>query len=180
MPGPPRVTYSSKDDLLIGDLPCSTELKDKHVDDASNEIDSKLGFLYTVPFTASAVSIPGWILIKRIANNLASGRLLLEVNQSREPGSMGYQNGPVKVVSYGQSLIDEAEATLTMILKGDIDLHPPVENNGDDGGLGFLHGARVANTDSYSQVEAFYGWAAQRQPYQPGFGWPFLPGQFGR
>jgi len=167
MPGPTRVTYSSKDDLLIGDLPCKDDLKDKHVDDASNEIDSKLGFLYVVPFTSSTVSVPAWILIQRIANNLASGRLLLEINQSRELGSMGYQNGPVKVVSYGQSLIDEAEATLTMILKGDIDLNPPGDDDGDDGGLGALHGARVANLDPYSQVEAFYGWAAKPVYYDP-------------
>lgn len=151
-------TYSDKTELLIGDLVCSDTLKDKHVTDASDEIDSKLGFLYTVPFTQASVSAPAWILIHRIANNLASGRLLLEINQSREPAALGYQNAPVKVTSYGQSLIDEAEATLAMIVKGDINLNPPGDS-GDD--LKVLHGSRVANLDKYSQVEAFYGWASK-------------------
>ena len=168
---PRSSTYSASADLLIGDLIVSTTLKDKHVTDASDEIDAKLGFIYTVPFVESAVSAPAWILIRRIANNLASGRLLLEVNQSREPAAVGYQQQPVKVVSYGQSLIDEAEHALDLILQGDIPLTPVTP---DPTGAPVLHGARVGNADGYSQVEAFYGWASK--PVVTPQGWPLLPG----
>jgi hypothetical protein len=152
-----RVTYSTIDELLIGDLTVSDTLKTKHTVDASDEIDSKLGFQYVVPFTQSSVSAPAWILIHRIANNLASGRLLLEVNQSREPAAIGYQNAAVKVVTYGQSLVDEAEGVLDMIIKGEIKLDNPSEPTTNQT---LMRGARVANTDGYSQVEAFYGWAS--------------------
>lgn len=170
---PDRVTYSAVVDLLIGDQEVKTDIKTRHVIDASNEIDSKLGFLYDVPFTEAAVSAPAWILIKRVANNFASGRLLLEVNQSREGASIGYQGLPVKVVSYGQSLIDDAQTVIQMIIDGKINLNPPDPGESDNP-LNQQHGMRVVNLDPHSPVEAFYGWAAQRT-YPPDPRFPFYP-----
>lgn len=154
-------TYSTADELLIGDLTVSPAVKQKHVDAATREVDERLGFNYQTPFTQSSVSRPAWFLIKRIANYIASGRLLLETDQS------GEDNG---VHAYGLYLLQEVDTILEPILNGEINLSPPSDDLPDPT---TPHGARVSNVDPYSQVEAFYGWAARPPVYFP---YPGMPG----
>lgn len=154
-------TYSHVPDLLVGDVVIAADIKQRHVNNATDEVDSKLGFDYPTPFTPDNTSRQGWLLIKRLANFYASGRLLLEIAQ------VGEQQ---QINSYGKSLVDQADEVVACILKGDINLSPesvepdPVQNQ-------FL----IQNLDPVSQVEAFYGYIAQpTYPFagQPFGGWP--------
>lgn len=153
------MTYSQTSDMLIGDVFTDETKKLKHVTLASKEVDEKLGFKFSTPFDESAVSGPAWNLISRIANFIASGRFLLESDQS------GEENG---VHAYGQSLLNEANLAIKAILDGDVNLYP---DTGDPQKMTAPHSALVTNVDPYSQVEAFYGFTAR--PAYGGRG-PFL------
>lgn len=154
-------TYSNVTDLFVGDITVDDTIKQNHVDRAADEVDSRLGFLYVTPFVEGDISRPGWLLIQRLANFIASGRLLLEIDQAGEQQM---------IHAYGKRLLDDAEATIQLILSGQIDLRPqdPTEIE-----VPAINGAKVVNLDPYSQVEAFYGWAAIPGYNYSGFGgWP--------
>lgn len=141
-------TYSTISDLFVGDITIDTATKQQHVDRAADEVDSRLGFMYVTPFTQGALSRPGWLFIQRLANFIASGRLLLEIDQAGE-GMM--------IHAYGKRLLDDAEECISYVLDGKIDLLPTDPSDPD---IQAVHGATVRNLDPYSQVEAFYGWAS--------------------
>ncbi len=141
------MAYSLTSDLLVGNVPLPSYVdKQKFVDDAANEIDSKIGYIYTTPVDVSdsgPVSRPARILIKRISNYLASGRLLMTVDVTEEKNS---------VHAYAARLIREATDALTLIARDSITL---------DGAPRVNTSVRptvplIANLDSESNVEAFY------------------------
>lgn len=144
--------YSEVTDLLVGDLRLPAGLRpQQYVDDATNEIDSVIGFIYQTPIDISSdntpVVRPVRLLLKRVANTLASGRLILAM-------STGTQR--TELHAYGAKLVDDATAVLRQIASGEILLKgAPVIDNPDDPNAQFT-GPQIANLDAESNVEAFY------------------------
>lgn len=141
-------TYSTVADLLIGDLPVAVGFsKQKFVDDAADEVDSIVGRRYVTPLDISASSpIPrhARLFIKRVANHLASGRLILALAAGGEDQALH---------AYGYSLVKNATDALEQIATGayDIDKAQEVEG-GDTANVG----PSIKNVDASSGVETFY------------------------
>ena len=143
----PDSTYSVVDDLLLGDLPVSATVnKQKFVNDAADEIDSRLGFVYETPLPMDGtMERHAELTIKRVANNLASGRLILMLASPTEQRALH---------AYGQSLVNAALADLGFILAGTLPLDGATKQDAD---VDQDTGPSVKNLDSASAVEAFYG-----------------------
>lgn len=143
--------YSEESDLLVGDMPLPKGMRpQKYVDDATNEIDSVIGFIYKTPVPMlddSPAVRPTRLLLKRLANMLATGRLIMAM-------TTGGQR--LELHAYGADLVRQAVATLAQIGSGEIvlagaELLDPVA--GDDPAF---TGPQIANVDDESNVEAFY------------------------
>lgn len=96
--------------------------KQKFVDDAADEIDSKLGFLYaTVPLIVDP-ALPGALprherlLLKNINNRLASGRLILTLDIAGEDTTLH---------AYGWSLVRDSLRELMLVANGEVLLTAP-------------------------------------------------------
>ena len=142
-------SYSTVADLLIGDMPVAVGFsKQKFVDDAADEVDSVLGRRYVTPIDVSdtsAVPRHARLFVKRVANHLASGRLILALAAGGEDQALH---------AYGWSLVKNATDALGLIASGeyDIDGAQPAEGTGDTANVG----ASIQNVDATSGVEAFY------------------------
>lgn len=141
-------TYCDVADLLLGDLPVP-ENAAKYVQDATDEIDSKIGLRYKTPIVISGEENDAGkratkLLLKRICSWLASGRIILAFAVSQE---IQFQH------AYGRSLVDEATAALNAIASGDVILYgvEPIDPN-NKGSTGPI----INNIDAESNVEAFY------------------------
>jgi hypothetical protein len=140
------VAYCTVADLLIGDIPTSTALDPtKYVNDAADEIDSKIGFIYETPIP-NTVPRPVLLLLKRLNSHLASGRLILAATISVED---------VRLNAYGQSLVDEVLLAVQAIVDGKLvlagaDINTDVEQPVKTDKILF------ANQDAESAVDAFY------------------------
>lgn len=142
------MTYSKTEDLLTGDLPLSggTDAP-RYVQDASDEIDSKIGYVYQTPVDisdSSEISRPARLLLKRIANFLASGRILMALHS---------QNQRLEVNAYAERLIKEATDALDAIVNGVIILDGALVVNPDGAPV---TAPLINNLDPESNVEAFY------------------------
>lgn len=139
-------TYSEVGDLLLGDIPVPSDAG-KWVQDATDEIDSKLGLRYVTPIIVDE-TVPGnrttTLLLKRINNWLASGRLVC---------SKAASTSQQEVHAYGTSLIVQAIAALDQLVSGDIVLPGAAFVDTDDVGKS---GPIISNVDSASLVESFY------------------------
>jgi hypothetical protein len=141
--------YSAVEDLLTGDirLPAYLDVAGA-VQDATDEIDSKIGGVYHTPIdmdeNTSPVSRPARLMLKRIANFLATGRLLLEVAAAAEQ---------TELHAYAASLVAEATQAISQIADGSIPLQGAelVPANQRTGTLPMIN-----NLDRVSNVEAFY------------------------
>lgn len=106
------MAYSLVSDLLLGDLAVSVSVnKQKFIDDAAEEIDSKLGFVYELPLS----DLPSYQkkLLKLINNKLASGRLILTLAIGGEDTALH---------AYGLRLVTEATNELMLIANGGVEL----------------------------------------------------------
>lgn len=157
------MAYCTVADLLIGDISTSAELSpEKYVNDAADEIDSKIGFRYTTPIPGSAPR-PVLLLLKRLNSHLASGRLILAATISANQEELN---------AYGASLVNDAQLTLEAIASGEMRLpgapiNPDtavVVDPTDPANYPILH----SNLDAFSQVEAFYD--AVTNPAPLGYG----------
>lgn len=142
--------YSATTDLLTGNVPVPSYLSpQKFVDDAADEIDSKIGFLYSTPIDIvsvdSTVPRPARLLLKRINNFLASGRLLLAAAAGQEDSQLH---------AYGWSLIQEATIALNAIASGAITIEGATRI--DTGDEAAVTAVIINNLDPESTVEAFY------------------------
>lgn len=144
------MAYSEITDLLTGNVPTPAYLSpQKYVDDAADEIDSKIGFVYETPIdvtdsSSNPVSRPVRLLLKRINNFLASGRLLLAVDAGAETD---------RVHAYGLYLVKEAEESLCAISDGKVNLEGAELLPTDQARV---TAPLIQNVDSESNVEAFY------------------------
>lgn len=150
-------TYSEVEDLLLGELqkPDNEDCQ-KYVQDAADEIDSKLGFIYVTPVVVDPVTYRAtYLLLKRINNWLASGRLVLANAASREEQ---YLN------AYGKSLVVEASAALDALTAGTMPLPgaTPIDSSASQ-----ATGPVINNLDSQSNVESFYAFVTQPHQFFP-------------
>ena len=150
------MTYSEVADLLLGDIPTPNDAE-KYVNDASDEIDSKLGMRYVTPITVDE-TVPAYrstpLLLKRINNLLASGRLILAKAASasqQEPNA------------YGLSMVNDALVALNQLTSGDITL--PGASFLEENDVG-QSGPIISNLDAQSNVESFYGMVTTPSTYQ--------------
>lgn len=156
-------TYSLVGDMLLGDIPSPRDA-DKWVQDAADEIDTKLGFRYVTPIVVDetvAANRITTLLLKRINNHLASGRLVCAKAAS------GSQQ---EVHQYGMSLIREALLALDALASGEMTLPGATFLAADDVGQS---GPIINNLDAESNVESFYSMVSTRSPYM-GQSWPVV------
>lgn len=141
--------YSEVADMLTGNIPVSNTTAQKYVNDAADEIDSVIGTLYFTPVDMSSdpgtVSRPSRLLLKRVSNFLASGRLMLATAAGGEDDQLH---------AYAKYLVDSATAVLMKIATGEIRLDGAVRL-GDPEEEG-SRGPVISNVDPESNVEAFY------------------------
>ena len=143
------MAYCEVVDLLIGDLPTSAALSpQKYVDDAADEIDSKIGFVYETPIdTAAGGSTPRPVvlLLKRLNAHLATGRMILAATIIAEDERLN---------AYGARMVADAELAISQIATGAMVLDGAIPS-----GLNALPAAHIPmilNKDSESAVDAFY------------------------
>lgn len=168
------MAYCEVSDLLIGDIPTSVSLDpQKYVNDAADEIDSKIGFIYKTPIDitgASAAPRPVVLLLKRLNSHLASGRLIMAATILIEDKQLN---------AYGKNLVADAELSLTAIATRQFLLpgvDPPTGITAPSGVPATA--PLLANVDKESSVEAFYDRIAmnpKRPVYPPGYP---RPGKF--
>lgn len=148
------MAYSSPDDLLLGNIPLPAYVdKQKIVDDASDEIDSKLGYIYETPFDVSETGPlvrPARLLLKRINRALASGRLILQIASPIEQAQLH---------AYGLSLVREAWEAIECIYKREVTIEG-AELIEDPNIPQAATVPMISNLDAESNVEAFYNRAA--------------------
>jgi hypothetical protein len=141
--------YCAVNDLLLGQIPAPVGIdKQKVVDDAADEIDSKIGMLYETPIDiVSDPTVPPRpvkLLLKRLNVFLATGRLILAAASNMEDQQLH---------AYGLSLVSEATTALAVIASGEMVL------DGVDPAEGYTpHSSTplINNLDPESSVEAFY------------------------
>lgn len=140
--------YSATTDMLTGSIPTPAYLDPaKYVADAQDEIDSKLGFVYVTPFDVSedsAMERPARLLLKRISNFLATGRLLFAVASPSED---------TELHAYAARLVSDALTSLDRIAAGEIVLEGAGRREVDTGPVTT---PLIANKDPESNVDAFY------------------------
>jgi len=162
--------YCAKEDLLTGDIPLAGKYGDgsAFVQLAADEIDGQIGHIYTTPvvFDEStpekvAAVRPAKLLLKKINQLLASGRIILDMAAGAEDASLH---------AYGASMVTEAIALLNQLSSQKIKLTdaPLLPSTEDDENTG----PSIAQADPYSLVEGFYV-RYQQSPYLQ----PVLPGQ---
>lgn len=135
------MAYCTTDDLILGDTPLGTIDASKYVDNAFTDMNSRLGYVYELPITASAVAEHQWDLLKKINTFIASGRLIMAQAAGAEDNALH---------SYGLSLVQEGFADLGLILDGSLPLSAtPVAGSAPDSG------PTITNRDEYSGVELF-------------------------
>jgi hypothetical protein len=139
--------YSEVTDLLLGDIPLPSYLDPaSFVSDATDEIDSRIGFIYKTPIDisdSSALVRPARLLLKRVCNFLASGRLLLAISTPTEDAQAN---------AYGLYLIQEATTALGKIENGSIELTGAELANSESASRGPMQ----YNEDEVSAVDTFY------------------------
>lgn len=142
------VTYCEVTDLLVGKIPLPAYLDPgKFVQDATDEIDTKIGRLYKTPVDIAAVGLAreAKLVLKRINAHLATGRLLLSVAAPEEQRQLH---------AYAWSLVKEALAALECIANGEYPLEGAEPAEGAETVQKNM--ALISNLDPESQVEAFY------------------------
>ena len=151
--------YSVEGDLLLGNIPLPTYASPaKYIQDAQNEIDSVIGFIYETPLDLSDTSElvkPARLMIKRISNWLATGRIVLAISAGSEQHDLN---------AYGTSLVKQASLLLEQIGCGDVVLEGAIPVDGKE--IPFS-GPQIFNVDPESNVEAFYDRIAN-----PNYGYP--------
>lgn len=158
------MAYSETEDLLIGDLPLSGVVDpEKYIQDATDEIDSYIGNVYTTPLDVSdtsSIARHSRLLIKRICNHLSTGRLILAVASPSED---------TQLHAYGASLVQNALEALVLIAEGKVLLEGAPSSDTNE--TVRVTTPLIYNKDTESQVEAFYDRIAN-----PSYKYPFIEG----
>lgn len=161
------VTYSTKDDLRYGDLRLPARLGDgtSFVESAAEDIEAQLGHIYVTPFAIPDVPAnrPSILLLKKINNLVASGRLVLDLAASSEDDQLH---------AYGRAMLKEGLELLGMVRDRNI-LLTGAELITDSDGDKTVTGPVILNEDKASLVEGFYAPPTQVLGAEPfPAGWP--------
>lgn len=157
------MAYCATTDLINGDIPLPPYVdKEKVVQDAADEIDSNIGFIYKTPVDVTEngpTPRPVRLLLKRINSHLATGRLIMALDSSGQDD---------RLHAYGYSLVQNALAALAEIAAGKIVLAdvPAADENADKRVTAVI----VNNKDEESAVDAFYDRIANPAYFYGGFG----------
>lgn len=148
----------------MGDIQAGSNVNlDAFVQNASDEMDSKLGFLYEVPFVQAHFAPWVWTLIKQTANKIATGRLLLALNSGGEASAEN---------AYGAGLLKEGLTALqemvtgSMVLPGATPVASPSSTDGN--------GPTILVADQFSGVDTFYS-NVMDPPLVPPYNSPWTP-----
>lgn len=146
---PDGPAYCAVTDLLVGKVPLPPYLDaEKYVDDAADEIDTKICQLYETRVDVSesaATSRVAKLFLKRVNAHLASGRLLLSVAAPEEQRQLH---------AYAWSLVTQALLALEGVESGEYILEGALPAEG----LVEVPQSQpmISNLDAESSVEAFY------------------------
>lgn len=162
-----EVTYSTPDDLLIAQLRVDEADKVKYVAEAADDIESRIGHIYETPLTFDT-TVPqeraASLVLKRLNNNLASGRIILAYTMPAEDKQLN---------AYGHYLVKDAEDTLDLIASRQVILYGPTPVTLPNTEI--VNGAAlgISNVDSSSAVDDFYRAPAATLWFPPGMpvGW---------
>lgn len=139
--------YCVENDLLLGNIPTPDAMsKTQFVQDAADEIDSRIGMRYETPIdlTDPELKRPVKLLLKRLNVFLATGRFILAVTSNNEDD---------RLHAYGLSLINDAIETLEAIATGKFLLEGATPTAGESTPAST---PLIFNEDPESSVEAFY------------------------
>jgi hypothetical protein len=141
---PETLTYAQASDLDWGNIPAPANAE-YWLQKGSDEIDSKIGFLYATPIVLgnSAEERPGRLLLRRINEWLAMGRAILSIDAGNEDDQLH---------QLGLYYVTEANNALAAIVNGSIVLTgaTPASPTTDQ-----QTGPMITNVDETSFVEDF-------------------------
>lgn len=168
------MAYCEKEDLLVGDIPLAPKYGDgtSFVELAADEIDAEIGHRYLTPVSFDessaekvAVARPSKLLLKKINQLLASGRIILDMAAGGE--DRGLQ-------AYGKSMWLEASELLEKICDGKIALNGAELLGGEDAAANDNTRVSIHQDDGYSLVQTFYDrYSTPLWPQSP----PMIPGE---
>lgn len=142
------VAYSEVTDLRHGDIPLQTQhgTGEGFVQDAADDIDAQVGHIYVTPIIVIDIPAnrPTRLLLKKINNLLASGRLLLDMAAAAEDDNLH---------SYGLQMLKEGMELLRRVSTGEVILAGATNLDGNSDAPERLS---ISNEDPYSMVEGFY------------------------
>jgi len=153
------VSYSEVPDLMLGDIRLPTRFGDgsSWIANAADEIDAQIGHIYVTPIVLADTpeNRPALLLLKKINNFLASGRIIIDMAAAGEDRELH---------AYGWSLVTEATRLLTQLSTGQITIPGAIPLPGTEGAVG---GPQIFNEDEVSLVEDFY--QKYTRPHLPPF-----------
>lgn len=139
-----RDGYCGIEDLLLGEMPLSSAIDPaRFVADSADEIDVRIGRIYTTPVDVSTLEPTAKLTLKIANARLASGRLLMAQAQAAQDDSLN---------AYGMYLINEAEATIESIESNRL----PLDGAETRDDIIDTPAPTIRNHDATSPVEAFY------------------------
>lgn len=146
--------YSGVADLLKGDIPLQAQHGDgtQMIRSQADDIDAQLGHIYVTPIVVPSEPQyrPTRLLLKKINNLLASGRLMLDMSAAGEDDAPN---------AYGLQMLREGLALLGQVQNGSIVLAGAPRLDEGTGSPGLL----IHNEDAVSLVEQFYNPTLRRQ-----------------
>lgn len=162
------MAYSTKDDLRIGDIRLPVRYGDgsSFVVSAAEEIDAQLGHIYVTPFVIDAQvaqNRPAILILKKINNLIASGRLIMDMAASQEDTTLH---------AYGWAMLKEGLELLKALQSRSILLTGSTLIDYDGDGQKTPTGPLIHNVDTESRVEGFYD-SPYPLVYGGGVNWPY-------
>lgn len=153
--------YSQVSDLLLGDLIISTTIdRQRYVDDAASEIDSKIGHRYTTPLTLADLADHSRKLILKINNHIATARLIMSTAVAAQDSSVN---------AYAEYLLSQAFSELAGIAMGS----PSLDGATVADATFSNRGPSATGGDAFSAIDHFYDFAmggACPTPWSPSAG----------
>lgn len=160
------MAYSEVSDLLLGPVLVSQSVdKQKFINQAAEDMDAKLGWIYDLPLSPQraegapytdpqpdadpendwkALPLHERLLLKGINNKLASGRLLLTLDIAGEGTTLH---------AYGWQLVREANAELLIISNGEVFLHA----QGTEGSADQVDESRTPSVQNHDEESLMLG-----------------------